>query len=94
MTQTGAMIDFDCCKLLLNNSGRRPRVHSDTHTGHSALTIFAVGKEVHSSQPSTREARQAKEQLASRPHCGIITQGKTWLVKAKKMSPMHPDAVR
>ena len=24
MTQTGAMIDFDCCKLLLNNNGRRP----------------------------------------------------------------------
>ena len=27
MTQAGAMIDFDCCKLLLNNNGRRPRVH-------------------------------------------------------------------
>ena len=40
MTQTGAMIDFDCCKLLLNNNGRRPRVHSDTHTGHCAITIF------------------------------------------------------
>ena len=26
MTQTGAMIDFDCCKLWLNNNGRRPRV--------------------------------------------------------------------
>jgi hypothetical protein len=82
MTQTGAMIDFDCCKLLLNNNGRRPRVQSDTHTGHSALTIFIVGKEEHSPQPSTREARQAKEQLAARPHCGIITQGKTWHVKA------------
>ena len=40
MTQAGAMIDFDCCKLLLNNNGRRLRVHSDTHTGHSAIAIF------------------------------------------------------
>ena len=84
MTQTGAMIDLDCGKLLLNNNGRRPRIHSDTHTGHSALTIFTVGKEGHSPQPSTREARQAKEQLAALPHCGTITQGKTWHVKAKE----------
>jgi len=84
MTQTGAMIDFYCCKLLLNRNGRRPRVHSDTHTGHSALTIFRVGKKEHSPQPSTRELRKAKEQLIARPHCEIITQGKTWQVKAKE----------
>ena len=70
MTQTGAMTDFDCCKLLLNNNGRRPRVHSDTHRDHSAITIFTVGKEGHSPQASTREARQAKEQLAPAPTVG------------------------
>jgi hypothetical protein len=52
ITQAGVMIDFECCKLLLNNKGRRPRVHSDTHTGHSALKIFTEGKERRSPQPS------------------------------------------
>jgi len=94
MTKTGATMDFDCCKLLLNNNGRRPRVHSGTHKSHSALTIFTVGKEGHSPQPSTLKKRQANEQLADRPHCGVITQGKTWHVKVKENVPHAPDAVR
>jgi len=85
MTQTGAMNDFDCWKLLLNNKGRRPRVLSDTHTGHSAITICTEGKGGHSHKPSKQEARQAKEPHAARPHCEIVTQGKTCLVKPKKM---------
>jgi len=84
MTQAGAMIDFNFCKLLFNNNGRRPRVHTDNHTGHCANTIFTLGKEGHSPQPITREARQAKVQLAAFPQCGIITQGKTCHVKDKE----------
>jgi len=76
--------------LLLNNNGRRPRVHSDTHTGHSAITIFTEGKEGHSPQPSKQEARQTKEQLAARPHCETVTQDKTWLVKAKENVTLAP----
>jgi hypothetical protein len=90
MTQAGAMIDFDCCKLLLNNNGRRPRVHSDTHTGHSAITIFTEGKEGHNPQPSKQEAWQAKEPLAARLHCETVTQGRTWLVKAKENVTLAP----
>jgi hypothetical protein len=90
MTQTGTMIDFDCCKLLLNNKGRRPRVLSDTHTGHSAITIFTEGKEGHSPQPSKQEVRQAKEPLAAHPHCETVTQCKTWLVKAKENVTLAP----
>jgi hypothetical protein len=84
------MIDFDCYKLLLNGNGMRPRVHSDTHTGHSVITIFTGGKEGHSPQPSIQEARQAKEPLAARPHCETYTQGKTWLVKAKENVTLAP----
>ena len=90
IVQAGAMIDFDCCKLLLNNNGSRPRVLSDTHTGHSAITIFTEGKEGHSLQPSKQEARQAEEPLAARPHCETVTQGKTWLVKAKENVTLAP----
>ena len=90
MTQTGAMNDFDCWKLLLNNKGRRPRVLSDTHTGHSAITIFTESKEGHSPQPSKQKARQAEEPLAARPHCETVTQVKTWLVKAKENVTLAP----
>jgi hypothetical protein len=90
MTQAGAMINFDCCQLMLNSNGRRPRVHCDTHIGHSAITIFTEGKEGHSPEPSKQEARQAKEPLAARPHCETVTQGKTWLVKAKENVTLAP----
>jgi len=90
LTQTGAMIDFDCCKLLFNNNGRRPREHGDTHTGHSAITVFTKGKEGHSPRPSKQEARQDKEPLAARPHCETVTQVKTWLVKAKENVTLAP----
>jgi hypothetical protein len=93
MTQTGAMIDFDCCKLWLNN-GRRPRVHSDTHIGHSAITIFTEGKGGHSPKPSKHETRQAEEPLAARPHCETVTRAKRGLSKPKKISPLHPNAVK
>jgi len=89
MTQTGTVIDFDCCKLLLNNNGSRPRVNSDAHTDQSAITIFTEGKG-HSPQPSKQEVRQAKEQLAARPHCETVTRGKTGIVKAKENVTIAP----
>ena len=87
ITQSGAMIDFECCKLLINDNGRWSRVHSDTPTGHNALTNFTEGTEGHIQQPSIQEVRQAKEPLAASPHCEIITQGKTCLVKTKECHP-------
>jgi len=86
MTLVGAMIDFECFKLMINKKGRKPQIYSNTFTGRSAITIFTEGKEAYSPQPSKQGARQAKEQS----HCETINQGKTWLVKAKKNVTFAP----
>jgi len=95
ITQRGAMIDFDCCKLWLNKNGRRVRVHSDTHTGHSALTIFL--QRVKSDTALNRVNRRRgklRNRLKTATTVRQLPRAKRGLSKPKKMSPLHPDAVK
>jgi hypothetical protein len=79
---SGAVIDFQCCKMSLNDIGKMPSTYEEALTGHTTLTIFATGKEGHSPQPKQMEARQMDEQLPTNPHPNA--QSRTWLVKARK----------
>ena len=53
---SGAMIDFQCCRMSLADIGRVPRMRKELPTEHAALTVFAKGKKGHSPQPEQKEA--------------------------------------
>ena len=44
MTKLGAIIDFECGKLLLTGNRKVPRVYSVPPTGHMAHTVFSETK--------------------------------------------------
>jgi hypothetical protein len=68
------------------------RVYSVPLTAHTALTIFAEGKEGRSRQPSQSETRRTEEQFSAVPYPAVITQqSKSWLVKATENITTAPQ---
>jgi hypothetical protein len=67
-----------------------PRTYKEALRGHTAITIFAKGKEGHSPQPE-QMVRQKDEQLPASPHPEVIdAQSRTWLVKARENITIAP----
>jgi hypothetical protein len=85
---SGAITDFECCKMSLTDIGKVPSMYEEALTGHTALTIFAKGKEGHSPQPKQTQARQKDEQLPASPHPDA--QSRTWFVKARENVTIAP----
>jgi len=85
MQETGAVIDFECGKMLLTGIGAVPRARSWSPTGHAALTVFTQGKEGHSPQPKQKEAWQVDAQLsASSKREATASQDRSWFVRARQ----------
>jgi hypothetical protein len=85
---SGAIIDFECCKMSPTDIGKVPSMYKEALTGHTALTIFAKGKEGYSPQPKQMEVRQMDEQLPASPHPDA--QSRTWRVKARENVTVAP----
>ena len=82
MASLGAVIDFECGKLLLTVNRKLHQVYSVPPTGHKALTIFSDNKACRSHQVRKQEARRMDEQVSASPRPEITMQeSKSWLVR-------------
>ena len=81
LEKSGAVIDFECGKMSLTDSGRAPQVYSVAPAKHTALTVFTGGKAGRSPQLKQQETRQVDEQLSAGLTSETVTQtSKIWLV--------------
>ena len=87
MASLGAVIDFECGKLLLTGNRKVPRVYIVPPMGHKALTIFSDGKAGRSSQVRKCEARCIDERVPAslRPEI-TMQERKSWLSELPRTS--------
>ena len=91
LEKSGALIDFECGKMSLTDSGRAPQVYSVAPAKHTALTVFTGGKAGRSPQLKQQETRQVDEQLSAGLSSETVTQSsRTWFVRAKENVVVAP----
>jgi hypothetical protein len=91
MAKAGAIIDFDCGKMILRGDPSVSTVCNVTPTGHNALTIFMQGKEGRSLQSAKGETMELEEQpSASSQHEPHDKQDGLWLVRATENIVLPP----